>query len=395
MLTLNQPQPAGQPSRRLWSIGQEGWLPLLMAAVAVLIQEVGSHFAAHGQPDRNSVDMFAVVLLAVGPVVLLMLRRLPVAALWIVTGVTLAYVLLGYPYGPVFLSLVVAMFLAVMERRRLAAIGAAVALYVGCFGSRYLFGLESPPSLGLLFAVGAWLTAVLAISEVARMRRASQLEAQVVKEEEEQRRRSEERLTIARELHDVLAHHISLINVQAGVALHLLEKRPEQAQTALAAIEGASREALTELRSVLDILRQPDEAAPRTPAPGLARLTSLTAQAEAAGLRVSTRVDGTASILPAPVDAAAFRIIQEALTNVIRHAGARSASIALSYGPHELTVEVSDDGTGQSATTNRGGGNGIPGMRERVKALGGSFEAGPRSPQGFKVTASLPLTSPA
>ncbi|MDQ3947486.1 MAG: sensor histidine kinase, partial [Actinomycetota bacterium] len=232
---------------------------------------------------------------------------------------------------------------------------------------------------------------VLALAEVARVRSERAAEAEHARAEQVRRRASEERLQIARELHDVLAHNISLINVQAGVALHLIDERPEQARTALAAIKEASGEALREVRSVLGMLRQVDEAAPRDPAPSLARIDSLVSRAEAAGLAVRVQAEGEPRPLPAGLDLAAFRIVQEALTNVARHAGATSATVRVGYGPDALTVEVDDDGRGVGSPSTVGTGSGIAGMRERAAALGGQFQAGPRPGGGFRVQARFPL----
>jgi signal transduction histidine kinase len=214
--------------------------------------------------------------------------------------------------------------------------------------------------------------------------------AEVTRAEEARRRAGEERMRIARELHDVLAHNISLINVQAGVALHLMDEQPGQSRTALQAIKQASNDALDELRSVLDVLRQGDEAPPRSPASGLAELDSLVAGVSATGLEVRTRVEGVPRPLPAGADLAAYRIVQEALTNVTRHAGPASATVLVRYGQGDLTVQVDDDGRGPSATRSPGG-NGIRGMRERMAALGGELSAGPRPGGGFRVQARFPL----
>nr|WP_240942397.1 sensor histidine kinase [Planosporangium thailandense] len=221
----------------------------------------------------------------------------------------------------------------------------------------------------------------------------------------EQRRRqaSEERLRIARELHDVLGHHLSLINVQAGVGLHLMEERPEQARAALTAIKQASAEALREVRAVLGALRPEDEAAPRSPAPGVsgaggpnqaAGLRTLISDVTAAGLAVTLEVDGAGTALPAEVDRAAYRVVQEALTNVRRHAGAgAAATVRLSYGDGAAVVTVTNDG--DPILLDRApafkDGTGIVGMRQRVEALGGEFRAGPRPGGGFEVYARFPL----
>jgi signal transduction histidine kinase len=198
-------------------------------------------------------------------------------------------------------------------------------------------------------------------------------------------------LRIAQELHDVVAHHISLINVQAGVALHLGDTRPEQTATALAAIKDASKEALVEMRSIVGILRDTDEQAPRAPVPGLARLDELVGRTAQAGLDVRTSIQGDPRALPVRVDAAAYRIIQESLTNIVRHANASRATVRVGYGDTAVTVQIDDDGrTGGVPPTE---GNGITGMRERATALGGTFDAGPAG-GGFRVTARLPLGTP-
>ena len=254
-----------------------------------------------------------------------------------------------------------------------------------------LIGREPHPSLANAVGVAAWLLLVLVVAEAWRARREQAAEIRRTQEEEARRRASEERLRIARELHDVVAHNISLINVQASTALHLIDERPEQARTALAAIKQASKETLGELRSVVDILRQHDEAAPRAPTPSLMRLDELVSRVRAAGLEVLTKVEGDQRPLRAPVDQAAFRIVQEALTNVQRHAGGVSATVRVTYGERDLTVEITDDGPGAAAAGTSGGGAGIPGMRERVAALGGALEVGPRPEGGFRVLARLPL----
>lgn len=197
---------------------------------------------------------------------------------------------------------------------------------------------------------------------------------------------------MARELHDILAHSISLIHVQAGVALELIDDRPEQARAALVTIKAASKEALGEVRQVLGTLRGPGDVAPRRPAPGLTRLTELTEQAAHAGLTVTVRTVGEAREVPAGVGLAAFRVVQEALTNVIRHSAARRAEVLLDWtGPHTLTVRVDDPGPAAAPEAGEpaGGGNGLAGMRERAAALGGTLTAGPRE-GGFRVQAFLP-----
>jgi signal transduction histidine kinase len=252
--------------------------------------------------------------------------------------------------------------------------------------------LVGPASVGRFLSVLAWVLVVLFAGEVSRYHRAylgeskrRADEAERTREEEFRRRATEERLRIARELHDVLAHKISLINVQAGAALH--RRQPDQAYAALGAIKDASKETLRELRATLGVLRQVDEAQPLSPAPSLDHLDTLITQTNDAGLPVRLTVSGDRADLPAPVDLAAYRIVQEALTNAVRHAGPATATVLVRYNPDHVIVEVGDDGAAAEASD----GNGIRGMRERAATLGGTLAAGPRPGGGFLVRASLPL----
>jgi signal transduction histidine kinase len=371
----------------------------VLVAVAVTgVQIAAVLLAGRDQPERASLDVFGVGLLAVGGLVLAVRRRHPVVVLWVVVASTLAYSLTDYPAGGVVLALIVAFFTAQTRGHRVAGFGAIALLYVTFVWNGALMGTEPGPGLGEAVAIAAWMLVLVAVAEIVRVRRAyvgevreRAREAERARAEEALRRQGEERLRIARELHDVLAHNISLMNVQASTALHLLDEHPQQARPALTAIKRASSEALGELRAVLDALRQVGEAPPRTPAPGLSGLGDLVSQAATAGLPVETVVEGVARPLPARVELAAFRICQEAVTNVIRHAGPASARVRLAYGEGELVVQIDDDGRGAASNGGGGGGNGLVGMRERAAALGGSVEAGPRAGGGFRVRARLPL----
>jgi signal transduction histidine kinase len=367
-------------------LGSNFVLPLVVG----VIQVVGTYFASHRQPDRVDLDALGFLLLALGPASLMLRRRYPVAVLWFVLAATLGYLLLDYPTGPIFLALIVALVMAVMSGHRLAAITSLVVGYASFLWLPYLVGAEAAPTWAQALGLGAWLLVLFTVSEIARSRRERALELARTRAEEAKRRASEERLRIARELHDVLAHNISLINVQAGVALHLTEDLPEQARGALMAIKQASVEALGELQSVLEVLRQGYESPPRLPTSGLARLDDLVAKTEAAGLRVTTEIEGRPRPLPRGIDLAAFRIVQEALTNVTRHAGHANATIRIGYGERDLTVQIDDDGSGPGSEMSSGG-RGISGMRERVVALAGDFEAGTRPEGGFRVRVRLPL----
>jgi len=209
---------------------------------------------------------------------------------------------------------------------------------------------------------------------------------------DQRRRQGEERLRVARDLHDVIGHNISLINVQASMGLDLIDSQPEQARAALSAIKSASREALEELRTMLTTLRHDDDVAPRSPAPGLDRLPELIELTRAAGLSVEVEVAGKAPPLPGAVQLAAYRIIQESLTNVARHAGQARVTVRVTYDDTIMCVQIDDDGTAPSGGGSAiGTGSGITGMRERAAALGGELSAGFRHGGGFRVSAQLPV----
>ncbi|MFE0628221.1 sensor histidine kinase [Streptomyces sp. NPDC058864] len=376
--------------------------PWVSSLVIAVIQLVGSTAAAHNAAGRVPLGHFGYALLLAGPVLLLWRNRAPVAVAAAVSAVTLAYVAAGYPYGPVFLSIVAAFFTAVAAGRRRAVLIIAGALYTAYLLITMWLYRRLPPagdeaaSWGQVSAAAAWLLAILAVAELWRLRREQFVRERRERAEAERRRADEERLRIARELHDVLAHSISVINVQAGVALALMDERPEQARQALTTIKAASKEALGEVRQVLGTLRGPGEA-PRSPAPGLDRLPELLEQAAGAGLAVDITREGRAGGLPPGVDLAAFRIVQEALTNVIRHSGSRTARVRITRRRDAVELQVDDDGPATIGTGHAhdsgGSGNGLLGMRERAAALGGTVEAGPRADGGFRVLALLPLTA--
>jgi signal transduction histidine kinase len=218
-------------------------------------------------------------------------------------------------------------------------------------------------------------------------------EAERTRDQAAQRRAMEERLRIARELHDSLTHSISVIQVQAGVAVHLAHKRGEDIPPALLAIQEAGADAVRELRATLSVLRSEEDG----DGSGLSQLDSLVARARAAGLPVTMTVPGAERPIPPEVDQAAYRIVQEALTNVTRHAGHACASVHLHYAPETLSIQVDDDGQATVTSTGTrpsGPGLGLIGMRERVTALGGWLQAGPQGGGGFQVRAELPARAP-
>ncbi|MGO4455750.1 sensor histidine kinase [Streptomyces sp. M-16] len=386
----------GPPWRR-WAEGAGRGPGRRSALLVAVLAQVGSGWAAQAQSGRMPLDGWARILLLLGPALLVVRHRHPVAVVCGVSAVTLVYLGAGYPYGPVFVSLAVACFAAVVSGHRRAAWGAVALLWTGhLLIGHWLYRWLPPAGDGPApwtqeLGITAWILAVLAVFELVRVRREQWSRERLERAAAARRRADEERLRIARELHDVLAHSISVINVQAGVGLALLDTDPEQARTALTTIRAASKEALGEVRLVLDTLRAPG-AAPRAPAPGLDRLPELLDQAAAAGLTVTAAAEGRPQTLPPGADLAAFRILQEALTNVVRHSGSRTARIRLAWRTDGLELRVDDDGpaTGNPAG---GSGNGLAGMRERAAALGGTIEAGPRPDGGFRVIARLPPTA--
>ena len=357
-----------------------------IAALAALIQVGGTTLAARHQADARTLDVFGYLLLTAGPAALVVRRAQPVPVLMLAFASTLGYVLLGYPGGPIWAALIVAFGTALLAGHRIAAYGSLLAGYLGFLWLPRLVNDQPAPSAWAAGGLAAWLLLLLAGSELIRNRRA------VVRARYETARRqaSEERLGIARDLHDVVAHSLSLINVQAGVALELMDQRPEQVRTALTAIKHASREALVDVQSVLDSLRRPGEEMPRAPAPGLRDVEELVRRAEATGLVVDVHVTEAPSALPRGVDAAGYRIVQEALTNVVRHADAASVRVRVGAEEGDLVIEVEDDGAGRPAGNGRRG-SGIRGMTERAAALGGQLTAGPGPGRGFAVRARLPL----
>lgn len=363
----------------LWVIG-----PLLIA----LVQIVGSVGASRGQVGTRSIEPLGIALLLVGPIALALARRWPGPAVLTTGAAVGVWLALGYPYGPVFFAYAVLTVLGVARGLRWAAWGGALLVVLGQ-AARGWVAPEAKWSWAGTGALLAWLLVALAVAELVRARRDRFAAARAAHRESVRRREGEERLLIAQELHDVVAHHMSLINVQAGVALHLAQReKPEHVEPALRAIRDASGEALAELRSLVDVLRSDDAPAPRTPTVRLAALGDLVERSAAAGLDVTVKRLGAQRELPAAVDLAAYRIVQEAITNVVRHAYATQATVMLDHGT-DLIVTVEDNGHGTDPQTLVPG-NGISGMAERARALGGNVKVD-RSPLGgLRVRASIP-----
>ncbi|MGP4028507.1 sensor histidine kinase [Actinomadura sp. 3N407] len=305
-------------------------------------------------------------------------RRHPVAVAGVVVTATGVYYVTSAYDGPLMIAPIVALYLIASAGRLQAAVAVAALVVIGT-GAGTLAGNDDVNGVAVFMLTG-WVVAMVALGWVRHSRR-------VYLREAERRAAGEERLRIARDLHDVAGHHISLINVQAGTALHRFRRDPAQAEAALAAIKESSRDALRDLRATLGVLRQADEEAPTAPAPDLDRIGELVESARAAGLTVRTRVTGDAGPLPGGVELAAYRIVQESLTNVVRHASAGTVTVRIERGPRSVLVEVADDGRGAAAGATGGG---VRGMRERARALGGELTAGPGPDGGFLVRARLP-----
>lgn len=353
-----------------------------LALVVAVAQVVIGQGAAWGQRlTRAPLDPYSYALLLIGPLAILVRRRFPIASTVVTLVVTAMYLIGGYPYGPPFISPAIMLFWLILEGRRRAAWLMAAAMLAFFESYAWMIGVQSWFHVVSISTFMALLMVVAELVRILRERRAERVRAE---EEEARRQASEERLSMAQELHDVLAHNISLIHVQASTALHLIDEHPEQARSALATIKSASKEVLGEMRSVLNVLR---EGAPRSPTSGLDHLDSLI---ERSGLDVTLKRVGSRP-LPAQVERAAYRIVQESLTNATRHAPGAQVTVRLEYGAAELTVVVTDTGaTAPGALSEAGSGNGIPGMRERATALGGTLVAGPTG-TGFQVEARLPL----
>ncbi|QIQ05145.1 sensor histidine kinase [Streptomyces liangshanensis] len=378
--------------------------PDVLLAGAVLVAMLVGSFAdpstGHNTPTfgTRSPTVPSVLLMVLGAALIVMRRRRPRPVLLGTCAVTALELITGDPPAPVVLSAVIALYTVAAHTDRpttwrvgLATMTVLTAAAM-CFSSGPWYGQAN-------LAIFAWSGMASAAGDAVRSRRAfidaireRAERAERTREEEARRRVAEERLRIARDLHDVVAHHIALVNVQAGVAAHVMDKRPDQAKEALAHVREASRSALNELRATVGLLRQSgDPEAPTEPAPGLAHVDGLLETFRNAGLPVTFVAGEGVPRLPAAVDLAAYRIIQEALTNTRKHAGpgARAEVSVVKVGPTvEVTVLDNGEGTGEPAD---GGGHGLLGMRERVTALGGSLTAGPRYGGGFRTQAILPV----
>ncbi|WP_344350577.1 sensor histidine kinase [Catellatospora coxensis] len=358
------------------------------AAIAVGVAATLLVAGLSGEHPGTDAGLLGYALLVAGGLALVARRRAPVAVL-VVTGLcAVGHQALGFDVPAV--AFLFAVYAAVRAGHRAVTVAAAVTMLVALPLAALALSPDLPVGEALARSRGAleiaWLVAAGAAGEALRQAERRADEAERTREETARRRADEERLHLARELHDSLTHQISVIKVQAAVAVHLARKRGEQVPEALLAIEQAGREASRELRATLQALRDDGSTPPR----GLDDVPELVARARTSGLDATLTIAGSRRDVPAAVDRTAYRIVQESLTNVARHAAALTASVRIDYRPDALAIRVDDDGRAAPGGTAIPG-VGLLGMRERVTALGGRLRAEPRGGGGFTVEAELPV----
>ena len=386
---------AARPDRHetalaLW---RDAWLDVLLPIPIIAVGMVGtSHISA--ESSERPVDALTFIVVGMAGGSLLARRRWPLATLLVVAAALAVYTARDYPGGPVYLTGPVALYSFATANERRVAYVAAGAMTAMLMAVR----LVTRPSLGgddLLLL--AWAAAAVLAADAMRGRReraAAALERRRYMDEhregETKRRLAEDRLQIARDLHDSVAHSMATINVQAGAASRVIGRDPQQATEALEAIRIASRDVLNELAAMLDVLREGD-AALRQPTPDLGQLGALVASSRRAGLDVAVTAEGDLGEISPAISTTAYRIVQEALTNVIRHSGTDRATVTVSRQQGQgLDVEVADLGAGLASPANEGSGMGLVGIRERAAVTGGSCEVGPRPEGGFRVRVTWP-----
>jgi signal transduction histidine kinase len=374
------------------------WRPPLrdaaIAAAATIVIVVAAYGEAHptdpgeyftGGHHLPHTPTAAFLLVIVAGLVLAWRHRYPLPVLGVSTVAVVVFSLLGYVNGASLLLPATAIWALASLKPIRQSVSCALILTLVLMAATAANNPFGPTGGGLIL-IPADIAVALFGGIAIGNRRAYVDSLRDHTEREARRQVDEERLRIARELHDVVAHTMATINVQASAAAQLLTDRPEQAAESLAAIRSASRDGLRELRAILNVLRHADEPAnPTRPPPGLARLDALAAGVRSAGLPVTVTVVGHPRDLPAVTDLAAFRIIQEALTNAVRHAGPATAAVSVHYGDSDLRIEVTDTGVGGN-----GSGHGLRGMRERAAAAGGTIEVGSPPSGGFRVAACFP-----
>jgi signal transduction histidine kinase len=356
----------------------------VLAAAIALVGVHGTRSAEHLQTGSVHAGTVGYALVFVAAASLVVRRQWPMVTLGVATVATSAYLYLGYAYGPILFSLLVSVYTVARWRNiRTAAIASVIAVVF--LAVHLIIGPGASGGLLSVVPVSAWVVVPFAVGAALRAHRLN-----VAREREEWARRhaDEERLRVAQEVHDVVGHGLSAIAMQAEIALHVLPRQPEHAVVALTAISRTSKEALDELRATLSAVRREGGDDARAPMPGLARLDELIARMSDSGVPVVVESTGERRQLPPAVDLAAYRVIQESLTNVLRHAGPASVTVRIGFEPEEVTIEVLNTGSAVSAPVFEG--HGIAGMRHRAEGLGGSVRAEPVAGGGFHVATRLP-----
>ncbi|MHB9861523.1 sensor histidine kinase [Streptomyces sp. YIM S03343] len=340
-----------------------------------------------------------LVLSSAACLALLLRRRYPLSVLAVVGALTMAEGAIGYLLSPLIMGpLMTVLYLLGLRADRTTSRNAALlvttalvltALFLDPQGHPVMLGVVNPAAWVLLSTLLGSYVAVRRAYAAERVRQEEQ-----AREDEARRRVVQERIRIARELHDVVAHHLALANAQAGTAVHLYHSHPAETYEMLTALSETTAAALRELKATVGVLRQdtePESDDGRSPAPGLAQLPDLTASCASAGLAVTVTVEGDPQPLSPGTDLTAFRIVQEALTNVTKHASTRRADVRLTYVPHALTLTITNDTPSPAVVEPVGRGFGLIGMRERAHSVGGTLTTGPRPGGGFQVRCTLPL----
>jgi signal transduction histidine kinase len=379
-----------------WVKGLDGMVldSILAAGAAVLC--VVSVFAGATPDAFKDPTWLSAVLTIAATVPLLWRRTRPLGALAVSTAFVITELSLDYPDGALAIVLLVLTYgVAVWSTSRRAVAGYALVV-----GTIVVLAIADTPGFDAATAVAnlAIFTCAWVIGLVVRSRRAESaarlseaVERAEVQRQEAARAVAEERLRIAQELHDVVAHSMSVIAVQAGVGAHVLDSQPEEARRSLEAISQTSRSTLAEMRRLLGVLRGEDGERSHAPAPGLDDLETLAGEVRVTGVVVALEMVGDRACVPPGVDLSAYRVVQEALTNVIKHAGKGvTARVSVGCHPDELCIEVVDDGRGAGVAASNGG-HGLLGMRERVAVWGGDLSAGPRPGGGYRVAARIPF----
>ncbi|ONI75109.1 two-component sensor histidine kinase [Actinosynnema sp. ALI-1.44] len=359
-----------------------------MVAVVLVLGTIGAAALQAGR--AKPVDVWAILLVVIASTATVALRHAaPVVALAVAMTATGGYLLAGYPYGPIQLCMIIAMFGVARRiplRMSLVACGVAGIVAYSTVAARFAREVETPLLLSL-----AWLAWVVLPWSLGALVQAVTVSQQRARQELVTRVALEERMKIAADVHDVAGHGFALVAMQAGVALLVFDEQPEQARKSLEAIQATSAKSLTALRGMLETVhsKEPDNGEDHD-VTGLAGLPELVEQVRAGGLPVDLAVEPVGARLAEDVDVVAYRVVQESLTNVLRHAGETTADVRIARQEDELVVQVADRGHATPGQTPRLG-RGLTGMRSRVEDVGGRLAAGPRSGGGFQVVAHLPL----